>query len=113
MLKGLRRWLDVLLDDAATIDVHLVLSELVTNAIEHGLGGEIRIDVIYDEDLTIAVANRADRAPEIQEQSMPMPKGRGRGLAIVAATADRLEISFLDGMAAVTCEFTAHRVTSG
>lgn len=104
-LRHLRRWLELLLGEAATVDVQLVLSELATNAFQHGTG-PVEIEVDYGEDLRLRVTNRAEQAPVVRDQMTIGP--RGRGLAIVVATASGVQLEFEDGLAVVTCTFAGH-----
>ncbi|MEV6843429.1 ATP-binding protein [Actinoplanes sp. NPDC051411] len=68
-----------------------VMSELVTNAVEHA-GTELTVVVTRrGSGLQVAVADRFDRHPRIIQQPRPRPGDpldeRGRGLQMVAATA--------------------------
>jgi anti-sigma regulatory factor (Ser/Thr protein kinase) len=71
-------------DDAA-----LVVTELITNVVDH-VGGEVSIAfelTLSDQWLRISVADGSSVHPTVQELSGRRP--RGRGMQIVAALADR------------------------
>jgi two-component sensor histidine kinase len=65
--------------------VELLTSELVTNAITHG-APPIQLDVRVEPHLVVvAVSDRSDQIPEVQEPSTS--DSHGRGLRIVSALA--------------------------
>lgn len=90
------RWLGERAGAPGTVnDAVIALSELLTNACEHGADG--RIDVACTataSGVSLSVSNSVDRdvvLPEPDEWKMPDPMAqRGRGLAIVAAVSDRV-----------------------
>ncbi|WP_435137754.1 ATP-binding protein [Actinacidiphila sp. bgisy144] len=75
--------------DAAREDLSLIATELVTNAVQHGTAGRIR--VCLDLRATILVVTVADQTPYV-----PLPRAvaaganseRGRGLFLVEALAE-------------------------
>lgn len=90
------------LSDARTwlrkhFDVHdqsceLVLTELISNALEHGDGGMIRVRVALDSTcLDVEVSNSVSEAPTIPSEKPTAPdpeKVRGRGLFLILQLAD-------------------------
>jgi anti-sigma regulatory factor (Ser/Thr protein kinase) len=70
-------------------DIALLVTELVTNVIDH-VGGEAAITLelaLADEWLRISVADGSSVRPVVRELSKDNP--RGRGLVLVQAIADR------------------------
>lgn len=68
-------------------DVELLVSELVTNAIEHSRGTEITVSLRLDgRSLQLEVIDQTRRLPQIQEPDDDDESGRG--LLIVATLAD-------------------------
>jgi anti-sigma regulatory factor (Ser/Thr protein kinase) len=70
-------------------DVALLVTELVTNVIDH-VGGEaaLRLELVYSEPwLRISVADGSSIRPVVKELSEERP--RGRGLRLIQAIADR------------------------
>ena len=70
-------------------DIALLVTELVTNVIDH-VGGEAAITLelaLADEWLRISVADGSSVRPVVRELSKENP--RGRGLVLVQAIADR------------------------
>ncbi|MEN8649614.1 ATP-binding protein [Streptomyces sp. 21So2-11] len=72
---------------AAADDVTLLISELVTNAIQHSHGTHITVELHRDDsDLRIAVTDETARFPKIRE---PTPYAEdGRGLILVQGITD-------------------------
>jgi anti-sigma regulatory factor (Ser/Thr protein kinase) len=84
--SALARW-DVD-DDAVRYDVLLVVSELVTNALRHGGGDDLQLELrLDDRHVTVAVR---DSSPAVPSPRSPEDDDEtGRGLAIVdGVTAD-------------------------
>ena len=78
-------------------EMTLVVSELVSNACEHGAGPPVIVTGRRSESgVSIAARNPTDaqtRVPPSDEWTMPEPLApRGRGLAIVARLADTVEV---------------------
>ncbi|MCX4515922.1 ATP-binding protein [Streptomyces sp. NBC_01619] len=68
-------------------DVELLVSELVTNAIEHSRGTEITVSLRLDgRSLQLEVSDQTRRPPQVREPDDDAESGRG--LLIVAALAD-------------------------
>lgn len=100
-LPKIRGWAAALLGRLATPEILVVVNELMTNAIEHGTGSPISLTVDSTDGLMIQVSNPATAPPIVKMTSADAR--RGRGMAIVAALADDLDISFDDsGMITVT-----------
>jgi anti-sigma regulatory factor (Ser/Thr protein kinase) len=87
-------------------DVELVVSELVTNAIEHGSGGDVEVVVRHEPgSLEVSVCSVADSLPVPQHRPAPAHHTRGRGLPIVAALSDSVMITGDHDSVRVTCRF--------
>jgi len=90
-------------------DLELVVSELVTNAIEHGLDEPVTVTVAATAD-TVVVSVRSVRTPSgIADPSTwasPLPAVRtGRGLAIVRSISDEVLVDADDAAVTVHCTF--------
>jgi anti-sigma regulatory factor (Ser/Thr protein kinase) len=103
-LPGLRRsvtdWLAVHdLVDPDLGSVHVVLSELVANAIEASRPGEqVDVHLGFDHDvLTVEVRNPSTRHEPVAIPPMADPLSpRGRGLAIVGSLTEHLDLAEVD-----------------
>lgn len=112
-LADLRRRVDEALAAAGVAaarraDVVLVLSELVTNAVDQGPDADIRVgvDTSDDGEVTLTVANRRTGAPLDEPRRWPVPEKlgeRGRGLQIVGHLADHVVVDDVDGWTSVRC----------
>lgn len=80
-----------LVDDAA-----LAVSELVTNAVEHGVAGPIVVGVGRDDDGVVVQVTSVGPSPDVDApvhwSAAPPHAGRGRGLGIVAGIASAVEL---------------------
>jgi len=90
-------------------DLELAVSELVTNAIEHGLDEPVTVIVAATAD-TVVVSVRSVRTPSgIADPSTwasPLPAVRsGRGLAIVRSISDEVLVDADDATVTVHCTF--------
>ena len=90
-------------------DLELAVSELVTNAIEHGLEGPITVIVAATAD-TVMVSVRSVRTPagiaDPSTWASPLPTVRtGRGLAIVRSISDEVAVDADDATVTVHCTF--------
>ncbi|QQS25067.1 MAG: ATP-binding protein [Actinomycetota bacterium] len=86
----------------------LVVSELATNAVEHGQGDEVVVAVAYDGgELSIAVTAEGDGVAEPAEWNLAGPDALvGRGLGIVKALASAVEVARTGTQTTVTASFT-------
>jgi anti-sigma regulatory factor (Ser/Thr protein kinase) len=90
-------WLDRYIGDDARIDLHLVVGELVTNAVLHaGLREDQRIHVsalVYPHTVRLTVADHGRGVPPFTSDRLPMPtQSGGRGLWLVHRLASRVLI---------------------
>jgi anti-sigma regulatory factor (Ser/Thr protein kinase) len=68
----------------------LLLSELATNAVEHGSGGSIRTTIRIDpRHLGVEVEGQSDAEPHLAERAPDTGEPKGRGLLIVDRLASR------------------------
>jgi anti-sigma regulatory factor (Ser/Thr protein kinase) len=88
-------------------DVALVVSELVTNALEHGDGPPVDLEIVSDAigELAICVDSRSTARPVSPPATTPAPQPRGRGLRIVATLADHVDVSGSDDRVRITARF--------
>ncbi|CAN5797647.1 hypothetical protein BH20ACT4_BH20ACT4_06940 [soil metagenome] len=95
------------------IDLTLVASELVTNAIEHGAGGRVWLEILAERGSVEVTASSAigDRLPLPTEQwSLPEPMARsGRGLAIIRQLCESVRVHEADNRLVITCRFPLSR----
>lgn len=90
-------------------DLELAVSELVTNAIEHGLEEPVTVIVAATAD-TVVVSVRSVRTPagiaDPSTWASPLPTVRnGRGLAIVRSISDEVAVDADDATVTVHCTF--------
>jgi anti-sigma regulatory factor (Ser/Thr protein kinase) len=93
---------------AAVDDFELAISELATNAIQHGAGSTIDVRLaVHGDVLTAVVAADSDHMARIGQvetwQIAPPEAVNGRGLGIVAAVMDVVEFSADAGQAVFRC----------
>ncbi|MBA3984238.1 MAG: ATP-binding protein [Acidimicrobiia bacterium] len=92
------------------IDLTLVASELVTNAIEHGAGGRVRLEIWAEPGSVEVTASSAigDELPRpTEEWLLPEPMARsGRGLAIIRQLCDSVQVHEADDRLVITCRFS-------
>lgn len=95
------------LDDATVTDLQLAVSELVTNAVVHGNGASIAVEVTVAPDLvTCAVVSDGQTLPEISSWVAPVDgRSSGRGLSIVRALADAVTVEVDGDHVVVRCMF--------
>ncbi|MGW1201742.1 ATP-binding protein [Streptomyces cyaneofuscatus] len=73
-------------------DVELLVSELVTNALQHGAGPAVHVRICADDDhLHLYVEDGSSNRPV--PRPMDIEAENGRGLHMVAAIADHLDTS--------------------
>ncbi len=82
--------------DEISGDLQLIVSELVTNAIEHGTGDTVSIGVEEVADgyaiVVTSADGRADIAPKDEWAIAAAASRSGRGLGIVREVADRVDV---------------------
>lgn len=91
--------------DAGRYDAALVMSELVSNAIEHGCGDAVFVTVraLGTDAVGLRVRNESERHPRPQPWTMPgAESARGRGLAVVHTVATELAVAEEEGQVIVT-----------
>ncbi len=97
--------LDVLAADR-TPDVELCVSELVTNALEHGDGtGVVVSHGVVEGSFIVTVSNGSHTLPQRAIGRVPVDRPSGRGLQIVHALADGVAVYGEHGAVAVSCRF--------
>jgi anti-sigma regulatory factor (Ser/Thr protein kinase) len=88
-------------------DVALVLSELVTNALQHGTGTTPTVRCAVDGDqFELSVSSEASGDLPQTRREAPRPAARGgRGLYIVARIVDSLTVVGAEGRVTFECRF--------
>ncbi len=95
--------------DEVAADVELVVSELATNAIEHGTGDEltVEVDVARPQWLQVSITCVSEAAPALRAWrtwAIAPPDARsGRGLGIVRRLMDDVHVESRDGRMTVRC----------
>jgi anti-sigma regulatory factor (Ser/Thr protein kinase) len=95
------------LDPAMVTDLQLAVSELATNAVVHGTGASITVEVTVAPDaITCAVISEGRTLPEFSSWVVPVDgRSSGRGLAIVRALADAVTVDLDGDRLSVRCTF--------
>jgi anti-sigma regulatory factor (Ser/Thr protein kinase) len=97
-------------------EVALVVSELVTNAVRHGVGDSITVEVLTTPDeFGVSVVNQAGpaRPPPPSEWRMPGPEAAsGRGLGIVRGLAPAVAVDDGEDHVGVTASWPRWRGAS-
>jgi len=111
-----RAWLDARPDSGRppSVDVDLVVTELVANAIDHTDAPAIDLTVVAEgPTLRVEVAN--DRGPEepVLASAWAESGARGRGLRIVAALSAELRLKTENGRSVVVAELVGERQPAG
>lgn len=87
-------------------DIVLVASELVTNAVEHGTGGDVEVSVdISNSYVTLSVAASSDGLPRPAHGVPSADALRGRGLFIVGALCEDVTFERSGDSNRITCAF--------
>jgi len=90
-------------------DLELAVSELVTNAIEHGLGEPVTVMFAATADTVVVSVRSVRTLSGIDDPSTwasPPPAVRtGRGLAIVRSISDEVSVGADDATVTVHCAF--------
>ena len=98
------------LPDDVAADAQLITSELVTNAIEHGVGGPVTIAVHRRSDAVAVTVESVGPAPDVgavDEWLMPdADEITGRGLGIVRAVAQDVSVDRSPGRLVITASLT-------
>lgn len=93
--RFVRRGLDGV-DGVDVGDAMLAISELVTNAVEHGSGEPVTVELATTQEAVVMRVTSPGPSPDLGEPDSWRPSdGRhstGRGLAIVASVADGVEV---------------------
>lgn len=94
---------------SSRMDVLFVVSELITNAVEHGSDGPVTVATtrVDDDTIRLEVVNDAPAGavPAPDRWKLPEPLAtRGRGLGIVAALTSAADVVHADGLVHVTVE---------
>jgi serine/threonine-protein kinase RsbT len=87
-------------------DMELVTSELVTNAVVHGLRGSIGLEVDTESEIVVTVSNVGPAAmipPIDQWRAAPPLAPSGRGLGIVRRLCDDVAVLEIDDTTVVVC----------
>lgn len=84
------------LDPSRLRDVALVVSELVSNALEHGHGHADLTVELTDDGVEITVGSPAEGDLELPDAPVPTTDHRGRGLSIVNSLTDAMVVSSVD-----------------
>ncbi|MEZ5215474.1 MAG: ATP-binding protein [Ilumatobacteraceae bacterium] len=88
------------------VDVELVTSELVTNAVEYGDGDEFIVSIdARDAELTLVVSGHTNGVPQPSVEMPSVESPRGRGLQIVHALCDSVIVDAARGVVSVECRF--------
>lgn len=91
---------------ARSEDVRLAVSELATNALEHGDGADAVVEYGVDGDaFFVTVTADASAPPERKRPSASADQVSGRGLQIVAGIADSVLVSGDGRSVSVSCSF--------
>ncbi len=82
-------------------DAQLIVSELVTNAVEHGQGGSVVVELHLNGTHVAVVVESTGPSPNVGDVSewhvAPVDQISGRGLGIIRSVADHVEIIRQDG----------------
>lgn len=101
------------MEGSACADAVLVVSELVANAVEHGIGDEVRVRLTRTGmgELQVSVFNRLrDHTADLPERPWRMPgvdATRGRGLAVVESLSSQVRVTYPDAGVEVTATVVA------
>ncbi len=111
-----RQWLRQVLTAAApTVDLEIVLllsSELVSNAIQHGDGSTVQVQIKCDRSrVIVGVTDESPEVPRLLRARDDAPSGRG--IALVDRVADRWGVATNDHGKRVWFEVAAQQFPSG
>jgi anti-sigma regulatory factor (Ser/Thr protein kinase) len=112
-VSSAREWLTQFLahhdvTSAVSADASLVLSELVTNALRHGLGDIVTLGSLHDDEVRVSVIDAGDELPNL----LPTAPDRigGLGLHLVGRVADDWGVASFPGGKTVWATLSMHRV---
>ncbi len=92
------------------VDAQLIASELVTNAIEHGVGGPVTVVVQRGVDAVAVAIESVGPAPDVGAvddwRVADAEEISGRGLGIVRALADEVAVTRSPGRLVITASLT-------
>ncbi len=101
-------------DDPPMIDVDLVVTELVANAIDHTDAPHVELTVrARPGSVRVEVANEEGSEAPVLTSEWDAEGERGRGLRLVAALAAELSLESCDGRSVVVAELVAEREPVG
>lgn len=107
--RGVRTWFQARgMSPAMVDDFELAVSELATNATQHGAGSDIALELSISSTtysaMVVAATDHPDQIGDVASwQIAPADALSGRGLGIVAAVMDVVEFSGDDGRAVFRC----------
>ena len=107
--RAVRSWCEAhAMPQAMVDDFELAVSELATNATQHGTGPDIAIELsatpTFFSVVVAADTRHADQIGDVGSWQIAPPEAlSGRGLGIVAAVMDEVEFSGDDGRAVFRC----------
>ena len=107
-----RAWLDARtdIDRPPSVDVDVVVTELVANAIDHTDAPVIDLTLVAEgPTLRVEVANELGREEAVLASEWAEAGARGRGLRIVAALSVDLRLRTEEGRSVVVAELVGER----
>jgi anti-sigma regulatory factor (Ser/Thr protein kinase) len=111
-VSSAREWLAQFLaqhevTSAVSADASLVLSELVTNALRHGLGNIVTFGSLEHDEVRVSVIDAGDELPDL----LPTKPDRigGLGLHLVGRVADHWGVASFPGGKTVWATLSLHR----
>lgn len=110
VLADVRQWVRQLTDPSD--EVELLVTELLSNAREHGSAGEIGVSLVCTEESTSVVVINTSLSAAPSAPSQPVEgdadQVRGRGLLIASSIADSLDIDQRGNQLTITARVTHH-----
>ena len=94
------------IDPDVSADLQLAVSELVTNAVEHGKADTVTVDIVCEDDevvLMVTHSGSSDLLPDVDAwKTAPADAVAGRGLGIVRRLATSVSVQNHDGRVSIT-----------